>query len=94
VERTVDYPESELNLLPGSVLALYTDGLIETRGSDIGVGMDRLRTSLAHARVGSLEELADALLRDARQSPNRVDDIALLLTEYAHTSPPTPATAG
>lgn len=88
VERTVDYPESELSLLPGSVLALYTDGLIETGESDIGVGMDRLRTSLAHARVGSLEELADALLRDARQSPNRVDDIALLLTRYTHASPP------
>lgn len=90
VERTADYPESELSLLPGSVLALYTDGLIETRESDISVGMDRLRTSLAHARVGSLEELADGLLRDARQSPNRMDDIALLLTQYTHAPPPAP----
>ncbi|MET7615696.1 SpoIIE family protein phosphatase [Streptomyces sp. NPDC005408] len=89
VERTADYPESELSLLPGSVLALYTDGLIETRDSDISVGMDRLRTSLAHAGAGSLEELADALLRDARQSPNRTDDIALLLTKYTHASRPT-----
>ncbi|WP_327323510.1 SpoIIE family protein phosphatase [Streptomyces sp. NBC_01210] len=90
VERAADYPESELTLLPGSVLALYTDGLIESRESDIGVGLDRLRTSLAHAGAGSLEELADALLRDARQSPNRMDDIALLLTMYTHTSRPTP----
>lgn len=90
VERAADYPESELRLVPGSVLALYTDGLIETRESDIGVGMDRLRTLLAHAAAGSLEELADALLRDARQSPNRMDDIALLLTKYTRASPPTP----
>ena len=92
VTRAVDYPESELSLPPGSILALYTDGLIETRESEIGVGMDRLRTSLAHARVVSLEDLADALLRDAGQSPKRVDDIALLLTMYTHAPPPaTPA---
>ncbi|MER5459559.1 SpoIIE family protein phosphatase [Streptomyces sp. NPDC002668] len=90
VERAVDYPESELRLLPGSVLALFTDGLIETRESDIGVGMDRLRTSLAHAGAESLEELADALLRNARQTPNRSDDIALLLTGYAPAAPPAP----
>lgn len=90
VKRTVDYPESELILPPGSVLALYTDGLVETLESDIGVGMDRLRTSLAHAGVGSLEDLADTLLRDAGQSPNRTDDIALLLTRYTHAPPPTP----
>ncbi|WP_251017710.1 SpoIIE family protein phosphatase [Streptomyces sp. ISL-1] len=90
VDHTAEYPESELRVQPGSVLALYTDGLIEARESDIGVGMDQLRTTLAHACVGSLEDLADALLQDAGQSPNRVDDIALLLTAYAPVSPPTP----
>lgn len=89
VVKTAEYPESELRLVPGSVLALYTDGLIEKRGSDIGSGMDRLRASLAHLGGERLEDLADGLLREARQSPDRADDIALLLTEY---SPP-PRTA-
>jgi hypothetical protein len=39
--------------------------------------------------VDSLEDLADGLLRDACQSADRPDDIALLLTEYA----PSPAFA-
>ncbi|MFI9724152.1 SpoIIE family protein phosphatase [Streptomyces sp. NPDC052396] len=76
------YPETRVDLPPGSVLALYTDGLVEERGVDIGLGIDHLRASLAHAPSGSLEELADRLLRRARHSPLRSDDIALLLTGY------------
>ncbi|MGW0826190.1 SpoIIE family protein phosphatase [Streptomyces sp. NPDC002845] len=90
VEAAADYPESELRLVPGSVLALYTDGLVERRGSDIGSGIDRLRAALAHTGRDHLEELADELLRDASRSPDRADDIALLLTEYA--PPPQRAT--
>jgi GAF domain-containing protein len=83
IEATPDYPESELQLVPGSVLALYTDGLVERRDSDIGAGVHRLRDSLAHLGGGRLEDLADALLQEASHSPDRADDIALLLTEYA-----------
>jgi len=90
VEATAEYPESELRLRPGSVLALYTDGLVERRGSDIGSGIDRLRVSLARRGGDRLEDLADGLLQDACTSPDRLDDIALLLTEYA----PPPQTAG
>ncbi|MGR6974659.1 SpoIIE family protein phosphatase [Streptomyces cynarae] len=83
VAETADYPESELHVAPASVLALYTDGLVETRHSDIGSGIDRLRASLARMGGHQLEELADAVLRDACRSSDRVDDIALLLTEFA-----------
>lgn len=87
VVRTAEYPETRLRIVPGSVLALYTDGLIERRGSDIGSCMNRLRASLAHLGGGRLEDLADGLLREARESADRADDIALLLTEYS----PSPA---
>ncbi len=84
IDAAARFPESELRLVPGSVLALYTDGLIERRHSDIGSDIDRLRASLAHMGGSRLEDLADGLLRDAcRSSPDRADDIALLLTEYA-----------
>ncbi|PBC71077.1 stage II sporulation protein E [Streptomyces sp. TLI_235] len=82
VDGTSTYPETRLDLPRGSVLALYTDGLVEERGSDIDPGIDDLRASLAHARAGRLEELADQLLRKARRSPHLSDDIALLLTGY------------
>ncbi|MFF4352906.1 SpoIIE family protein phosphatase [Streptomyces sp. NPDC001530] len=86
IERTAEYPQSELNLSPGCILALYTDGLIETRDGDIAVNIDRLRSQLAHAGTDSLDDLADTLLRDARHSANRTDDIALLLTAYTHAT--------
>jgi GAF domain-containing protein len=92
IDAAARFPESELSLVPGSVLALYTDGLIERRDSDIGSDIDRLRASLAHMGGSRLEDLADGLLRDAcRSSPDRADDIALLLTEYA---PPQTAAKG
>ncbi|MEU3984040.1 SpoIIE family protein phosphatase [Streptomyces sp. NPDC026672] len=81
VDRASTYPATRFDLPPGAVLALYTDGLVETRGTDISVGIDSLRTSLAHARADSLDQLADRLLHNAQATPNRADDIALLLTE-------------
>ncbi|MFJ1704871.1 SpoIIE family protein phosphatase [Kitasatospora sp. NPDC088346] len=82
IDGTSTYPETRLELPRGSILALYTDGLVEERGTDIDVGIDDLRASLAHARAEDLDELADRLLRKALRSPHRSDDIALLLTGY------------
>ncbi|MGW7287798.1 SpoIIE family protein phosphatase [Streptomyces sp. NPDC054847] len=83
VDRASTYPATRIELPPGSVLALYTDGLVEERGADINVGIDRLRASLAHARADTPDELADRLLHNARGSSYRADDIALLLTQLA-----------
>ncbi|MET7919815.1 SpoIIE family protein phosphatase [Streptomyces avermitilis] len=87
VERASIYPETRIALPPGSVLALYTDGLVEEPGTDIDVGIDRLRASLANARADSLDELADRLLHNARGSSYRADDIALLLTAIRSPRP-------
>lgn len=88
IERTTVFPQSQLTLSSGSVLALYTDGLVESRDTDIAVGIDRLRTQLAHAGTESLDELADTLLRSASHAASRRDDIALLLTQYAPAPSP------
>ncbi|MYV54358.1 SpoIIE family protein phosphatase [Streptomyces sp. SID3212] len=46
----------ELELEPGSVIALYSDGLVESREADIDAGLERLRTALS--RTGTpLEDL-------------------------------------
>jgi serine phosphatase RsbU (regulator of sigma subunit) len=67
-----------LVLEPGSVLVLYTDGLIETRDAGIDVGMDRLARALAD---GSAEPFGP---RHASTLINRLvadpaDDIAVLM---------------
>ncbi|WP_030172559.1 SpoIIE family protein phosphatase [Streptomyces sp. NRRL S-813] len=73
-----DFPMNPLRLQPGTVLALTTDGLVESPTSDIDQGMACLADRLAAADPGHLGLVADALLTDA----GRNDDIALLLMRY------------
>ncbi|MFG3055178.1 SpoIIE family protein phosphatase [Kitasatospora sp. NPDC048239] len=87
VDHRADYPVSELQLAKGSVLALYTDGLVEDPSVDIDLGVDRLCAALAHG-IGAgdpadeaLDRLAERLLREVG-STHRVDDVALLLTAF------------
>jgi serine phosphatase RsbU (regulator of sigma subunit) len=64
-------------LAAGAILAMYTDGLIERPGEDIGIGMTRLARALADAPADSLDDLCDAVL--ASLAPHPRDDVALLL---------------
>lgn len=64
---------------PGSVLALFTDGLIERPGTDLGTALREIAGRLAAAPVRSLDDLADELLREARRTSRGRDDIAPLL---------------
>jgi Stage II sporulation protein E (SpoIIE) len=45
-----DFPAHDGMLHPGDALLLYTDGLVESRGRDIGLGIDRL--------IGAAERVA------------------------------------
>ncbi|MFE6554202.1 SpoIIE family protein phosphatase [Streptomyces sp. NPDC057746] len=75
----------ELELAEGSVLALYTDGLIETRDHDIEVGMHRLGTALAQPDR-TLDDLCDIATRTL---PDRTpcDDVTLLLVRTRSLNP-------
>jgi PAS domain S-box-containing protein len=70
-------------LPPGSALALYTDGLIEQPGEDIGTGISRLVSALADSPGRSPDELCDSVL--ATLAPRPRDDIALLLARTTTT---------
>ncbi|MFF7676587.1 SpoIIE family protein phosphatase [Actinacidiphila glaucinigra] len=74
----VDFESVELDVPDSSVLVLYTDGLVEARGEDIGVGMDRLRSVLARRPLRSLEQACDDLLATLAQG-REPDDVALLV---------------
>jgi serine phosphatase RsbU (regulator of sigma subunit) len=79
------YPATDIDLPPGSVLALYTDGLIEQPGQDIGTGMARLARTLAASPARSLEHLCDSVL--AGLGTRARDDIALLLARTTADAP-------
>src|SRR5215469_8729531 len=79
------YPAADIGLPAGSVLALYTDGLVEQPGQDIGAGMSRLARALAASPARSLDDLCDSVL--ASLAPPARDDIALLLARpVSHAS--------
>ncbi|MEU9149497.1 SpoIIE family protein phosphatase [Streptomyces sp. NPDC048417] len=81
----VPFESVELELPEGSLLALYTDGLIETRDHDIDVGMHRLGTALAQPSR-SLEELCGRAMETfPGQAPS--DDATLLLIRTRTLSP-------
>ncbi|MGW0912517.1 PP2C family protein-serine/threonine phosphatase [Streptomyces sp. NPDC002784] len=63
----------------GSVLVLYTDGLIERRDEDIDVGLGRLADSLTRHRHAEPDALADALLSDLLPPTGNTDDTALVV---------------
>lgn len=78
-----DFRTEEVQLPPGTLLVLYTDGLIEARDRDLDEGMHRLGQALRDAGR-PLEQLCDGilglLLPDAPQ-----DDVAVLLARTVAT---------
>nr|WP_324612303.1 SpoIIE family protein phosphatase [Streptomyces sp. AS58] len=76
IERCADYPAVEYPLPPGSVLVLYTDGLVEQPGLDPDDAVTALAECVARADPGDLDAMADHLIG---RTGDPVDDIALLL---------------
>ncbi|WP_420706918.1 SpoIIE family protein phosphatase [Streptomyces sp. NRRL S-237] len=87
IDPEASYPVTELRLTTGSILALYTDGLVEKPGLDIDVGVERLRRALEAARPSPLTETADRLISEAGNTADRPDDIALLLASRTGGDP-------
>nr|WSY49555.1 SpoIIE family protein phosphatase [Streptomyces sp. NBC_00886] len=79
IDADATYPTTEVDLAPGSVLVLYTDGLIESPGVDIEDALAELGQRLAGAGNLPLEEIADELVRHSAAARERIDDVALLL---------------
>ncbi|MET9949943.1 SpoIIE family protein phosphatase [Streptomyces sp. NPDC006339] len=73
---TPHHDSASVQLLPGDQLLLYTDGLVEEPGEDIGDGLARLARTAAECSGGGrvLEDILDALV-----TPDlRRDDICVL----------------
>ncbi|MGW8884324.1 SpoIIE family protein phosphatase [Streptomyces sp. NPDC055749] len=66
-----------VELEPGALLVLYTDGLVERRGEELGVGLERLRTAAlsAPSEVGGL---CGHLVEECLDEGENTDDVAIL----------------
>ncbi|MGI8535852.1 MAG: SpoIIE family protein phosphatase [Mycobacteriales bacterium] len=74
--------EQTYDLEPGSLLMLYTDGLVECRDASISDGLDRLVGALSNPVI-SADEACDRVLRAMGRDGGHDDDtavLALLLT--------------
>ncbi|WP_406213481.1 SpoIIE family protein phosphatase [Streptomyces decoyicus] len=74
---TLPFESVELELAEGSLIALYTNGLIETCDRDIGVGLSRLSGALA-VPGRTLKEVGGNVVKALMTGPPS-DDAALLL---------------
>jgi serine phosphatase RsbU (regulator of sigma subunit)/PAS domain-containing protein len=74
-----EYALTTLSLQPGTVLALLTDGLVESKRLDLEKGMHRVRELLAAADPAAAERMADDVVGGATR---REDDAALLLLRF------------
>ncbi|TPQ16947.1 ATP-binding SpoIIE family protein phosphatase [Streptomyces sporangiiformans] len=76
---------------PGDRLVMCTDGLVEVRGEDIGVGLATLCESAAHP-AASMDDACDTIIRALNTRGGRKDDVALLMARLSGIAPEDVAT--
>ncbi len=75
-----------LRIDDGSLLVMYTDGLVERRNEDIDEGLERLRTVFGEQSPGQpLDDLCREALADVYDDHQR-DDIAILVARLGRIS--------
>ncbi|MFG3203677.1 SpoIIE family protein phosphatase [Streptomyces sp. NPDC048192] len=79
------FESAEIELEEGSVVALYTDGLIEASDRDVDVGFERLCFALAHPDR-PLEEICDTMVRILLPDHPH-DDVAFLIARTHALAP-------
>ncbi|MGX2993683.1 SpoIIE family protein phosphatase [Streptomyces sp. JNUCC 64] len=82
----VPFETVRVPVAPGDRLVMCTDGLVETRGEDIGVGLATLSESAAHP-AASMDAACDTIIRALARRGDRKDDVALLMARLNGISP-------
>lgn len=74
--------EARLGLEPGSLVVLYTDGLIERRGEPINFGIERLEAALLDRFDQPTSNIVEGLIADMTANRPAEDDIAIAAFRY------------
>lgn len=76
-----EYGKVGVDLLPGDVLALYTDGIVELRRKKEFFGIERLGGLIEKYSRLEAQEIADRIMNDAREFADGrlTDDIVLMI---------------
>ncbi|MFB7330159.1 SpoIIE family protein phosphatase [Streptomyces adustus] len=82
----VPFESVRVRVEPGDRLVMCTDGLVEMRGEDIGVGLATLCESAAHP-AASMDDACDTIIRALNTRGGRKDDVALLMARLNGIAP-------
>lgn len=82
----VPFEAVRVRVEPGDRLVMCTDGLVEVRGEDIGVGLAALSESAAHP-AASMDDACDTIIRTLNTRGGRKDDVALLMARLNGIEP-------
>ncbi|MDT9695386.1 SpoIIE family protein phosphatase [Streptomyces sp. P17] len=82
----VPFEAVRVRVEPGDRLVMCTDGLVEVRGEDIGVGLATLCESAAHP-AASMDDACDTIIRALNTRGGRKDDVALLMARLNGIGP-------
>ncbi|MBT3153228.1 SpoIIE family protein phosphatase [Streptomyces sp. CHD11] len=82
----VPFAAVRVRVEPGDRLVMCTDGLVEVRGEDIGVGLATLCESAAHP-AASMDDACDTIIRALNAGGGRKDDVALLMARLGGIEP-------
>jgi serine phosphatase RsbU (regulator of sigma subunit)/anti-sigma regulatory factor (Ser/Thr protein kinase) len=80
--RQVRYDERLVQLEPGTMIVMYTDGLVERRGVGVEEGLARLQRAVADGPA-DVSQLADHILQALLERRRPPDDVALMVVEPA-----------
>ena len=69
-------------LAASDALLLYTDGLVERRGQDLGAGLDQLRTAAQSLAGAPADQLCDLLVAHMTGNDPLHDDVCMLAVRW------------
>jgi PAS domain S-box-containing protein len=77
------WAEQTIDVTPGTVVLLYTDGLVERRGNELGDGLQRLAAAAPRLLVGDLAAAVDALVATLVDVDASDDDVIVAALRWA-----------
>lgn len=81
-----EHQQASLNLEAGTVLLLYSDGLIERRDRSIETGLAELASAAQAARALPVDHLCDELLRAQGIGTASDDDVVIMVARVTHAA--------
>ena len=82
----IEYEKQGINLKPGDIIFMYSDGITDTNNDHKGFyGDERLRKTLNHLKDKSLEEIVEGIKEDVHlfcDGKDQFDDVTMLIIKY------------